>query len=611
MLKSTGIFPGTILLDVIDLKNPFIKNDSLTATNALIYSLRASSGKIIVNTSVGYRCGNYNGHCKDLALARKEAASWIEKVRTFNLEQKVLHLTAAGNRVTKPGLDIMDAETASFWNAARLLSGLTDAVGNPVTNLNNTLVVENAMNTPADEYNPVKPQCQWWESFRGGNIAGIGTNVWSMKDPIFNEAEATGTSAATPQVAGLAAFLWSIDSELAPQDIIAILERTSRPTPVPTPLGTGCSTWTQPAPIIDAYAAVLAVDDRSAMETGGVPDDTPVRPAVLDVVDGADNTGTNGRFDEKDIERLCYYAYSPMFSKDADKAKRRELLSAHCRPIMLMIQTKYSSNGDFNGLTESFVEPWEYWVVYDRSPEFPAPLFEFDPCARGGLPLDDAASFSSGVSEYGSSANTNLTITHSVKKVKLEFNGFTYAVPVKYMDGHDLASGASQNDVRIDNQDGVLNVINFSDEDMRLVISWNIDVVPGPCPVFPTDGLYDSYNRCSNGCFGGFSIYKYEPCLTGDASHTQTDHHTIFEFTETIGSSADGSTSVWSSGNPAGTYSIDIPPGRHQFSVGYGEAFAACHSGLRVADRSLSGIVGALEAQNSFSGVIEFHLEPM
>lgn len=85
-----------------------------------------------------------------------------------------------------------------------------------------------------------------------------------------------GTSFAAPQVAGLAAYLWTIsDLDLRPaSDTAALIKATA----------TSRS-------LLDAYAATLALDTLPAIGTPGI------REAVLDV-DGDD------RFDERDLQRF-------------------------------------------------------------------------------------------------------------------------------------------------------------------------------------------------------------------------------------------------------------------------------------------------------------------
>jgi hypothetical protein len=88
-----------------------------------------------------------------------------------------------------------------------------------------------------------------------------------------------GTSFAAPQVSGLAAYLWLLSPELralpAAETLRHIVENAQT------------SEGTFPTAVIDAYAAVLALDQFD--------DDRPIRQAILDV-------NGDGRFDDRDIE---------------------------------------------------------------------------------------------------------------------------------------------------------------------------------------------------------------------------------------------------------------------------------------------------------------------
>jgi hypothetical protein len=117
----------------------------------------------------------------------------------------------------------------------------------------------------------------------GGTIAGIGSPVHSFNSPGASQTYGDGgTSAATPQVAGLAAYVWTFAPALTPAQLAALLERTARP---PVCGGT---------PVVDAYAALLAADAGVAAR--------PVRKAILDVADANGEAGADGRFDAQDLD---------------------------------------------------------------------------------------------------------------------------------------------------------------------------------------------------------------------------------------------------------------------------------------------------------------------
>ena len=305
----TGMYPGsqpldTWLVDLI-LASQANRSDIALLEFGIIYSVleevrwsRISLPNIVVNTSISSRCDtpeNVQRLCSDNEYTRRAALSWIEKVRGSghltepgrNVETLFLHVVAAGNVLVQGDTD---ARFASPFTAATLLTDLQDANGNPVPPLINTLVVENAINSSTSPYKPV---CLNGTSKRGGNTSAIGTRVWSFSGPQTGVAQASGTSQAAPQVTGLAAYIWVLDPSLSTTDVKNILTSTARfitPDPQVDP---SCSQDT-PAPVIDAYLGVLAVDRDF--------DHAPVRMEILDVANSLGAYGGNGSFDEKDVE---------------------------------------------------------------------------------------------------------------------------------------------------------------------------------------------------------------------------------------------------------------------------------------------------------------------
>src|SRR5262249_46092148 len=162
--------------------------------------------------------------------------------------------------------------------------GLTQVA--PIPNLTNVLAVENAINTDTFEV-----ACLKASSCVGGHLSGIGTQVWSLLSARAGAADEDGTSQAAPQVAGLAAYVWSLAPDLTPQQLAALLEATALRTPVPgaSPVVADCGS-VPPAPTIDAYEAVLSIDAAGPPD----PSNSPVRAAILDV-DG------DGDFDQDDL----------------------------------------------------------------------------------------------------------------------------------------------------------------------------------------------------------------------------------------------------------------------------------------------------------------------
>ncbi|HFD88042.1 MAG TPA: hypothetical protein ENJ35_10250, partial [Gammaproteobacteria bacterium] len=108
-------------------------------------------------------------------------------------------------------------------------------------------------------------------SSQGGNIMADGANIQTLGSETVS-----GTSFSAPQVAGLAAYMWSIAPELREGP----MEDTVR----------AITANTRENGFIDAYAAVLSIDE----DAGSEPPKAPVREAILDV------TG-DGFFNQDDL----------------------------------------------------------------------------------------------------------------------------------------------------------------------------------------------------------------------------------------------------------------------------------------------------------------------
>lgn len=122
-------------------------------------------------------------------------------------------------------------------------------------------------------------------SSRNADLRVLGENVHTDCRTVGGPCTPDGatvstTRAACAQVSGLAGWLWSIDPELSPS---ALLERLDR-------------AWFQGMTpgILDAYHATLALDTPAAL---------PVRSALLDVADDADffEPEGDGKFDDHDL----------------------------------------------------------------------------------------------------------------------------------------------------------------------------------------------------------------------------------------------------------------------------------------------------------------------
>jgi uncharacterized membrane protein len=379
----TGAYPATLTVRAADYANPGAR--TLTAPMhedvMLAHAAAGSSGPVVVNTSLQSSCATAATDAATCTVASAQAAAlrWITKVRGTGQETVVgagrenqfLHVTAAGN-VSVAGQT--NASVAGPFPAAKLLPGLLDAGGAPVPNLTNVLVVENARAG-------LSPLCLSSSSKRPGDLTAIGSAVWSMTAATASAADLNGTSMATPQVAGFAAFLWGLRQTLTPQQVIAILTgvgSSQDPLPAgnPTP---GCDPASGSQRVLDAYAAVLAADtagdarvrrtlldldedggfdeqdleafldafaesfgtfdwSRHDLNGDGMTGGDQLAPFDLDIDDppsretvSQDIGGTPRNFDEtalRDLDVLCYYAWSDLYAGDPDE--RDTLLTIPC-----------------------------------------------------------------------------------------------------------------------------------------------------------------------------------------------------------------------------------------------------------------------------------------
>jgi len=309
---ATGMFPAAgpprIPLRVAD------NRALLTALGfRMAIVLRATTfGNVVTNTSQN-EC--FSGMCGDPAIAGDRARQWALMVRGAGLESRMLHLTSAGN-INDATLWVTDAQTNSSFSAAAVLPAIPTFSGTgTIPNLANTLVVENVVNGAPQEFTP---RCLASSSKRGGQLSGIGQFVWSLIDSSSGAGNKTGTSMATPQVAGLATYLWSLDPTMTVGELRGLLLGTTRPVTVSSSVAPCDASSTQPAPIIDAYAAVLALDE-AALPTAAT---APVRHAIMDADD-------DGDFDGDDIDAFLLDLVDPdtnlIFEPSAPKFERWDL----------------------------------------------------------------------------------------------------------------------------------------------------------------------------------------------------------------------------------------------------------------------------------------------
>ena len=253
----------------------------------MLQTVQATTGDVVVSTSLEDGCAQTQ--CTQAEI-ETDALQWIQRVRGSGLESRLVHVVAAGNIYPTLPSDTNALLGSHFIAAARM------ALPGGVANLTNTIVVENTTSSDPSQ-GPVVPVCLTNTSKRGGHISAVGNDIVSLSAPgVIRNLPLGGTSSAAPQVAGAAAMVWTLDSGLAPSEVVGILRHTARPINLDPSADPRCDPTATPAPGLDQYAAVLAVD-RAATQ--------PVRATILDVADSSGTLGApDGVFDEFDLDAI-------------------------------------------------------------------------------------------------------------------------------------------------------------------------------------------------------------------------------------------------------------------------------------------------------------------
>ena len=420
----TGMFPDGLRVRAVDR----LTEDANTwprRMNQVVHHMNSvldddAAARFVVNSSQ-----NSRGYSDQEPLA----SSWTAKIRLVGvtgimdginrlqtpgsgLEDRYVHFTSAGNTRTDDDGNVISWEAVdnSVYSYAALGTDMS-YYGVAMPPLNNTFVVENRVRTRHTAGGAERPQagCASSGSIMHGTISAIGTSVYSFgrctewsggSCDVSDGQEASaigGTSMATPQAAGLAAYLWSLDPGLSVTELVSVLTETAvddQETSLSP--GTTCNDIA-PQPVIDAYAAVLAAGGDAARTalvdvTGSGQFDASDIEAFLDAFaargqvldygryeltgdgrpgaltrservdlsgDGsygtvsqtirtAAGTPTSISYNEaavNDFDVLCYYAYSPIYQ--GDTGARNQLIGNLCaglEPLLTITQPSYGAD---------------------------------------------------------------------------------------------------------------------------------------------------------------------------------------------------------------------------------------------------------------------------
>lgn len=294
--NSTGVHPMSEKLITTSLPlGGYSWSDILVA----MWQALPATGPFIVSTSIGYNDPQFKSDSKDKRLIL--ALAWRKLVGAR--QSDFLHFASAGNDGK-----VMTEGGEAVWNSpfctARKVADVTTLIPpgsipevdrqkvmqyyqtiqmsypDAVAALTNTIIVGSSDNTGQEAA----------YSSRGSDIRTVGTDVYNIcvnadhsfpADPFACDglrAILSGTSMATPQAAGMAAYLHQLAPTQPLSEIRDILMNAYDP-------NTGFT---------DLYWAVLSLDQNL--------NNASIRREILDVAGNTDAPGTNGKFDEHDIK---------------------------------------------------------------------------------------------------------------------------------------------------------------------------------------------------------------------------------------------------------------------------------------------------------------------
>ncbi len=297
-INTTGVHPGPSAY--LAIQSMMIGGLTFPEILANI-SQNMPSGRFVLSTSLGYNV--------DLSVTGKvrramEALSWRNMVKSR--QSDFIHISAAGNDGTNTDdsryatlnspfniaaafttpfelytsgpMDLIDSlGLLAYWNYYTaidpdnslpmnnlIMVGSSDALGNEsiFSNRGSSIrVLGEGVSMPCVRIDPVSTD---------GGCETVGGHLVAHYD---------GTSFAAPQVAGLAAYLLSLDPDLDNWQIREILFDAYVNSPNPG--------------FVDAYLAVLAIDSYASS--------TVIRHKLLDIANANDIASPDGQFDEHDI----------------------------------------------------------------------------------------------------------------------------------------------------------------------------------------------------------------------------------------------------------------------------------------------------------------------
>jgi hypothetical protein len=249
--------------------------------------------KFVLNTSLGFNDSEF----KRLPIHSRVVLATFWRYQSAPLSSRMFHAASAGNDGETAGLGGTTMINSSY-TMAHYYENIWDMVGGAeITDDQREALSgwwERCVGAVPAAAHPTDNICvvgssgpdgeRTGFSSRGARVRCVGENVHMVcasPDAACDGTVGTGsgTSFASPQVAGLAAYMWNLKPSLSPQEIVRKIEYAYDES--------------ESVGLLDAYLAVLSLDSPSNMA---------VRSAILDVAGDSPVDGTNGKFDENDLQ---------------------------------------------------------------------------------------------------------------------------------------------------------------------------------------------------------------------------------------------------------------------------------------------------------------------
>jgi subtilisin family serine protease len=265
-----------------------------------------ASGRFVVNTSLGWAvdpAAAATGHWPTETLVEGAAHALAWRIATAAHWPRYVHATAAGNERGYGGT-MADGRRASPFTIARFYADPRDLFAGGDLDSVQTVALDALVGLVQSTYPAAAGAASnvivvgssdggGTQSSFSNDFADVrteGEDVLSSCAFVDGDCDGvsqpmSGTSMATPQVAGLAAWLWNLAPSLGSTQVVDRLVRSYTAAGLPG--------------ILDAYLLTLSADPSLA--------EAPVRRALLDVAGDSAVPGSNGRFDEHDVELFLLF----------------------------------------------------------------------------------------------------------------------------------------------------------------------------------------------------------------------------------------------------------------------------------------------------------------